>query len=199
MREPDLNPGCMSPNTTLLSLCHVALLDQHLLSISVLGATLCISIVSISPFFPCNFYAFIYFLTYISLWWVFAAALRLFSSCIEWGPLGSIQAPHCVASHCRAQTPVCVGFSSFQSQAADHKLNSCDTLFLLLSGMWDLPRPGIKPVSPALAGEFFTTEPPGKLIESCLDSATVFWVSCISLPCDEIWLEEIVTSPRSQV
>ena len=77
MREPDLNPGCMSPNTTLLSLCHVALLDQHLLSISVLGATLCISIVSISPFFPCNFYAFIYFLTYISLWWVFAAALRL--------------------------------------------------------------------------------------------------------------------------
>ena len=28
--------------------------------------------------------------------------------------------------------------------------------------MWDLPRPGIEPVSPALAGGFFTTEPPGK-------------------------------------
>ena len=28
--------------------------------------------------------------------------------------------------------------------------------------MWDLPRSGIKPVSPALAGSFFTTEPPGK-------------------------------------
>ena len=27
--------------------------------------------------------------------------------------------------------------------------------------MWDLPGPGIKPVSPALAGGFFTTEPPG--------------------------------------
>ena len=26
----------------------------------------------------------------------------------------------------------------------------------------DLPSPGIKPVSPALAGGFFTTEPPGK-------------------------------------
>ena len=26
----------------------------------------------------------------------------------------------------------------------------------------DLPKPGIKPVSPALAGRFFTTEPPGK-------------------------------------
>ena len=29
--------------------------------------------------------------------------------------------------------------------------------------MWDLPGPGVKPVSPALAGGFFTTEPPGKL------------------------------------
>ena len=28
--------------------------------------------------------------------------------------------------------------------------------------MWDLPGPGIKPMSPALAGGFFTTESPGK-------------------------------------
>ena len=28
--------------------------------------------------------------------------------------------------------------------------------------MWNLPRPGIKPMSPALAGRFLTTEPPGK-------------------------------------
>ena len=28
--------------------------------------------------------------------------------------------------------------------------------------MWDLPGPGVKPVSPALAGGFLTTEPPGK-------------------------------------
>ena len=28
--------------------------------------------------------------------------------------------------------------------------------------MWDLPGPGIKPVSPALAGRFLTTAPPGK-------------------------------------
>ena len=28
--------------------------------------------------------------------------------------------------------------------------------------MWDLPRPGIKRMSTALAGGFFTTEPPGK-------------------------------------
>ena len=28
--------------------------------------------------------------------------------------------------------------------------------------MWDLPRPGIKLMSPALSGGFFTIEPPGK-------------------------------------
>ena len=28
--------------------------------------------------------------------------------------------------------------------------------------MWDLPRSGIEPVSPAFAGGFFTTGPPGK-------------------------------------
>ena len=28
--------------------------------------------------------------------------------------------------------------------------------------MWDLPRPGLQPVSPALAGRFSTTAPPGK-------------------------------------
>ena len=28
--------------------------------------------------------------------------------------------------------------------------------------MWDLPGPGIEPMTPALAGGFLTTEPPGK-------------------------------------
>ena len=32
----------------------------------------------------------------------------------------------------------------------------------MLRGMWDLPRPGLEPVSPALAGRFSTTVPPGK-------------------------------------
>ena len=36
-------------------------------------------------------------------------------------------------------------------------------MWTLSHGMWDLPRLGIKPVSPALTGGFFTTEPPGKL------------------------------------
>ena len=38
----------------------------------------------------------------------------------------------------------------------------------------ELPDPGIKPISPALAGRFFTTEPPGKLPElpTCVDVCT---------------------------
>ena len=33
---------------------------------------------------------------------------------------------------------------------------------LSCSSMWDLPGSGMEPVSPALAGKFFITEPPGK-------------------------------------
>ena len=40
--------------------------------------------------------------------------------------------------------------------------SSCGTQALLLHGMWDLPGLGIEPVSPALAGRFLTTAPPGK-------------------------------------
>ncbi|KAJ8791703.1 hypothetical protein J1605_020425 [Eschrichtius robustus] len=42
------------------------------------------------------------------------------------------------------------------------RLSSCGLWARLLCGMWDLPRPGLEPVSPALAGGFLTTAPPGK-------------------------------------
>ena len=32
--------------------------------------------------------------------------------------------------------------------------------------MWDLPRPGLAPTSPPLAGGFLTTAPPGKSLNS---------------------------------
>ena len=41
-------------------------------------------------------------------------------------------------------------------------LSSCGARASLLRGMWDLPGPGLEPVSPALAGGFLTTAPPGK-------------------------------------
>ena len=46
--------------------------------------------------------------------------------------------------------------------ALEHRLNSCGSQAQLLRGMWDLPGSGIELVSLALAGGFFTTEPPGK-------------------------------------
>ena len=35
--------------------------------------------------------------------------------------------------------------------------------------MWDLPRPGLEPVSPALADRFSTAAPPGKPLKLILD------------------------------
>ena len=42
------------------------------------------------------------------------------------------------------------------------RLSSCGSRAQLLRGMWDLPRPGLEPVPPALAGRFPTIAPPGK-------------------------------------
>ena len=42
------------------------------------------------------------------------------------------------------------------------RLSNCGSRTQPLRGMWDLPRPGLEPVSPALAGRLSTTAPPGK-------------------------------------
>ena len=53
------------------------------------------------------------------------------------------------------------------SLAAEHRLqtrrlSNCGSRAHPLRSMWDPPRPGLEPVSPALAGRFSTTAPPGK-------------------------------------
>ena len=53
-------------------------------------------------------------------------------------------------------------FSSCNSWVPGHRLSNCDAWASSLHGMWDLPTPGIKHAAPALAGRFFTTEPPEK-------------------------------------
>ena len=96
---------------------------------------------------------------------------RTFSSCGEQGLL--FIAVHglliVVASRCRAwalgtQASVVVarGLSSCGLRALEHRLSSCGERAQLLHGMWDLPRPGFEPVSPALVGGLLTTVPPGK-------------------------------------
>ena len=59
-----------------------------------------------------------------------------------------------------------VGFSSCGSWALERRLSSCGARAQLLCGMWDHPGPALKPVSPALAGRFLTTAPPGKPMDN---------------------------------
>ena len=81
-----------------------------------------------------------------------------------------VWASHCGGFSCcgaralgtRASVVVARGLSSCGSWALECRLSSCGAWAQLLRGMWDLPRPGLEPVSPALAGRFSTTVPPGK-------------------------------------
>ena len=88
---------------------------------------------------------------------------RAFSSCGKRGPpFIAVRGPLTVVA----------------SLAAEHRLqmrrlSNCGSWAQLLPGMWDLPRPGLEPVSPALAGRFSTTAPPGKPYFSILNHATM--------------------------
>ena len=80
-----------------------------------------------------------------------------------------VQASHCGGFSCGAwalgvwaSVVVVHGLSSCGSRALEHRLRSCGTRAWLLHSMWDLPRPGLEPVSLALAGGFLTTAPSGK-------------------------------------
>ena len=78
--------------------------------------------------------------------------VRAFSSCGEWGPLFiAVRGPLTIAASLVAE-----------QRLQTLRLSSCGSRAQLLRGMWDLPRPGLEPVSPALAGRLSTTAPPGK-------------------------------------
>ena len=103
-------------------------------------------------FYFFNFYLFIHFFIYAMLGLRFCA--RAFSSCGKWGPLF---------------IALCGPLTITASLVAEHRLqtcrlSSCGSRAQLLRGMWDPPRPGLEPVSPALAGRFSTTAPSGKPI-----------------------------------
>ena len=78
-----------------------------------------------------------------------------FSSCSKQGPLF-------IAVH--------VLFIIVSSLVADHRLQVCrlsshGAQAYLLCGKQNLPRPGIEPTSPALAGRFLSTGPPEKSLK----------------------------------
>ena len=109
---------------------------------------------------------FINFCIYFWLCWVFVAARRLSLVAAS----GGYSLLRCagfslrwllVAEHklqVRGPQQLChAGFSSCGSRALQCRLSSCGTRAQLLHSMWDLPGPGLKPVSPALAGRFLTS------------------------------------------
>ena len=97
------------------------------------------------------------------------------SLCLFWAVLGLLCCPgfslvvvgggYSPAVVCRLlllQSMGSRGFSSCGCLALEHTLSGCDTRAYLLLGTWDPSGPGIEHMSPASAGGFFTTEPPGK-------------------------------------
>ena len=95
-----------------------------------------------------NFYLFILFLAVLGLHF----CARAFSNRGERGPLFiAVRGPFTVAASLVAE-----------HRLQTRRLSSCGSRAQLLRGMWDPPRPGLEPVSPALAGRLSTTAPPGK-------------------------------------
>ena len=79
---------------------------------------------------------------------------RAFSSCGKRGPLFiAVRGPLTIAASLVAE-----------HRLQTRRLSNCGSRAQLLRGMWDLPGPGLEPVSSALAGRFSTTAPPGKPI-----------------------------------
>ena len=95
-------------------------------------------------------YLFIYLFILAVLCLRFCA--RASSSCGKWGPLFiAVRGPLTIAASLVVE-----------HRLQTRRLSSCGARAQLLRGMWDLPRPGLEPVSSALAGRFSTTAPPGK-------------------------------------
>ena len=77
---------------------------------------------------------------------------RAFSSCGKWGPLFiAVHGPLTIAASLIAE-----------HRLQTRRLSNCGSRAQPLRGMWNPPGPGLEPVSPALAGGFPTTAPPGK-------------------------------------
>ena len=78
--------------------------------------------------------------------------VRVFSSCGKWGPLFIV-----------VRGPlIIVASPAVEHRLQTRRLSSCGPWAQSLRVTWDPPRPGLEPVSPALAGRPSTTAPPGK-------------------------------------
>ena len=136
------------------------------------------SFLIVVTFWDYNFYFFqilfisFYLFIYLFFGCIGSFLLRVGFSCGEWGLLfivvcgllivvASLVAEHRLQA-CGLQQLWHVG-----SVVVARRLQSAGSVVVahgaqLFCSMWDLPRPGLEPASPALAGGFLTTAPPGK-------------------------------------
>ena len=87
------------------------------------------------------------------------------------------------------------------SKVCRARLSSCGTKAELLRSTWDLPIPGIKPMSPSLADVLFTTEPQRKSdswIFNCQFGNNKTWktVETVSSMCREKIILELYTQQK---
>ena len=118
--------------------------------------------------FVCLFLNFYLFMVVLGL----RFCARAFSSCGKRGPLFiAVRGPLTVAASLVAE-----------HRLQKRRLSNCGSRAQLLRGMWDLPRPGLEPVCPALAGRFSTTAPPGKPSPLSLHPLSFLISNCLNLP-----------------
>ena len=60
----------------------------------------------------------------------------------------------------------------------------CGTWSWLLRSMWDVPGPGLEPMSPALADELLTTRPPGKPQKYYFKATSIYLILTIGADCE---------------
>ena len=137
----------------------------------------------ICVFFFNNFYFYFYlFMAVLGL----RFCARAFSNCGKWGPLFiAVRGPLTIAA-----------FLVAEHRLQMRRLSNCGSWAQLLCGMWDLPRPGLEPVSPALAGRFPTTAPPRKpylclLIGMCIQFILVCLLAQLDLKLSYCYLFSI--------
>ena len=117
---------------------------------------------------------------------------RALSSCGKRGPLLiAMRGPLTIAASLVAE-----------HRLQTRRLSNCGSRAQLLRRMWDLPRPGLEPVSPALAGRPPTAAPPGKppfyiLASFIKDKVTICaWVYlCAFYPVPLIYISVFVPVP----
>ena len=112
---------------------------------------------------------------------------RAFSSCGERGPLFiAVRGPLTIAAPLVAE-----------HRLQTRRLSNCGSRAQPLRGMWDLPRPGPEPASPALAGTLSTTAPPGKPLFYFYKYTEDIFV-CMT-GCTELYIMKIYTRIENKI